>query len=75
VREHRTGVKNIHHPIVGRLDLTFQSMDLSSDRGLTMLVFSAEPASASFDGLQLLANWVSTDGDALARRASDSADA
>ncbi len=60
VREHRTGLKAIHHPIVGDLELTFQGMDLSSDRGLTMLVFSAEPGSASHDGLQLLANWATT---------------
>jgi transcriptional regulator with XRE-family HTH domain len=60
VREHRTGVKRIHHPIVGDLDLTYQAMDLSSDRGLQMLVFSAEPGSPSHDGLQLLANWAET---------------
>jgi transcriptional regulator with XRE-family HTH domain len=60
VREHRTGVKSIHHPVVGDLDLTYQAMDLSSDRGLQMLVFSAEPGSASHDGLQLLANWAET---------------
>jgi len=56
VREHRTGIKSVHHPVVGDLDLTFQGMDLSSDRGLQMLVFSAEPGSASHDGLQLLSN-------------------
>lgn len=60
VREHRTGIKSIHHPVVGALDLTFQSMDLTADRGLTMLVFSAEPGSASADGLQLLAGWEAT---------------
>ncbi|MGJ9373816.1 helix-turn-helix transcriptional regulator [Nesterenkonia sp. CF4.4] len=60
VREHRTGTKKIHHPVVGALDLTFQSMDLVSDRGLQMLVFSAEPGSASHDRLQLLASWTHT---------------
>lgn len=60
VKEHRTGTKSIHHPLVGDLDLTFQSMDLAYDRGLQMLVFSAEPGSASHDRLQLLANWVAT---------------
>ncbi|SBS71657.1 helix-turn-helix transcriptional regulator [uncultured Microbacterium sp.] len=60
VREHRTGLKSIHHPVVGDLDLTFQSMDLASDRGLQMLVFSAEPGSASHGRLQMLANWTST---------------
>ncbi|WP_235492622.1 MULTISPECIES: MmyB family transcriptional regulator [unclassified Leifsonia] len=60
VREHRTGVKSVHHPIVGDLDLTYQSMDVTADRGLQMLVFSAEPGSVSHDRLQLLANWAST---------------
>jgi transcriptional regulator with XRE-family HTH domain len=57
VREHRTGLKNVHHPVVGDLDLTFQAMDLASDRGLQMIVFSAEPGSASHERLQLLANF------------------
>jgi transcriptional regulator with XRE-family HTH domain len=62
VREHRTGIKSIHHPVVGDLDLTYQSMDLASDRGLQMLVFSAPPHSASADRLQLLANWAESSG-------------
>lgn len=64
VREHRTGIKSVHHPVVGDLELTFQGMDLASDHGLQMLVFSAEPGSASYDGLQLLSNL------ALAERAT-----
>lgn len=60
VREHRTGIKSIHHPVVGDLDLTYQGMDLVSDHGLQMLVFSAEPGSASHEGLQLLSNWAAT---------------
>jgi transcriptional regulator with XRE-family HTH domain len=60
VREHRTGIKSVHHPVVGNLDLTFETMDLVSERGLQMLVFSAEPGSASHDGLQLLAGWAAT---------------
>jgi transcriptional regulator with XRE-family HTH domain len=60
VREHRTGLKNVHHPVVGDLDLTFQAMDLASDRGLQMIVFSAEPGSPTHDRLQLLGSWAST---------------
>jgi transcriptional regulator with XRE-family HTH domain len=61
VREHRTGLKSIHHPVVGDLDLTYQGMDLATDRGLQMLVFSAEPGSPSQQRLQLLANWAETE--------------
>ncbi|MCU1524208.1 MAG: transcriptional regulator [Microbacteriaceae bacterium] len=60
VREHRAGIKSIHHPVVGDLDLTFETLDIKSEQGLQMLVFIAEPGSASHDGLQLLANWVAT---------------
>jgi len=60
VREHRTGLKLIHHPVVGDLDLTFQAMDLASDRGLQMIVFSAEPGTPSHERLQLLANLAET---------------
>lgn len=60
VREHRTGLKSVHHPLVGDLDLTFQAMDLASDRGLQMIIFSAEPGSASNERLQLLAGAIAT---------------
>ena len=58
VREHRTGTKSIHHPVVGSLDLHYEAMDVASEPGLTMLVFSAEIGSPSWQGLQLLASWV-----------------
>ena len=60
VRVHRTGTKNLHHPVVGDLDLTFEAMDLTSEPGLQLLAFSAAPGSASRDGLQLLAAWAAT---------------
>jgi hypothetical protein len=47
-------------------------MDLASDRGLQMLVFSAQPGSASADCLQLLANWAQSDASpAASERAID----
>ena len=60
VRVHRTGSKNLHHPIVGDLDLTFEAMDLTSDPGLQLLAFTAAPGSPSHDGLHLLATWAAT---------------
>jgi transcriptional regulator with XRE-family HTH domain len=60
VRVHRTGSKNVHHPVVGDLDLTFEAMDLTSAPGLQLLAFSAAPGSPSHDGLRLLASWAAT---------------
>jgi transcriptional regulator with XRE-family HTH domain len=60
VRFHRTGTKRIHHPIVGELDLSYESMELSADDGLSVAIFTAEPGSTSQQALDLLASWVAT---------------
>ena len=62
VRLHRTGVKHLHHPAVGELTLDFDAMELPADTGLTIIAYSAEPASASADNLRLLASWAATLG-------------
>ena len=61
VRLHRTGVKKVHHPVVGDLELTYEGMELPADPGLIMFVYTAEPASPSEDGLKLLASWAATE--------------
>jgi len=60
VRFHRTGVKHLHHPVVGDLILTFESMELTADAGLRLNAYSAEPGSPSQDALNLLASWSAT---------------
>lgn len=60
VRFDRSGHKNVHHPVVGDLHLTFEAMDLPADPGLSLIVYSAEPGSATADGLALLAGWAAT---------------
>jgi hypothetical protein len=60
VRFHHTGVKRLHHPVVGDLTLNYQTMQLTAGTGLTMAVYTAEPGSASQDALNLLASWVAT---------------
>jgi transcriptional regulator with XRE-family HTH domain len=60
VREHRTGVKKVHHPVVGDVTLSFEGLQITSARGLLMLPYTAEPGSASHDKLQLLASWAAT---------------
>jgi transcriptional regulator with XRE-family HTH domain len=60
VRFHRTGTKHIHHPVVGDLDLVYESMDVSADDGLSIAIFAAEPGSASQQALDLLASWTAT---------------
>ena len=61
VRFHRSGFKEIHHPIVGLLQLSFEVMDLPADPGLSLIVYSAEPGSSTDDAVNLLASWTATD--------------
>jgi transcriptional regulator with XRE-family HTH domain len=57
---HRTGRKRLHHPVVGDLDLDFESMDLPSEPGLVLNVYTAPAGSPSADGLRMLASWAAT---------------
>jgi transcriptional regulator with XRE-family HTH domain len=60
VHLHRAGNKMVNHPVVGRLELMYDTLELSADPGLTMLIYTAEPGTASADGLTLLASWAAT---------------
>jgi len=60
VRFHRTGHKILHHPVVGDLDLNFEAMELPSQPGLTLLVYTAPQHSPTADSLNLLASWAAT---------------
>jgi transcriptional regulator with XRE-family HTH domain len=59
VRFHRTGRKQLHHPVVGALDLSFEAMELPGE-ALTLLVYTAEPGSSSQQALDLLGSWAAT---------------
>ena len=60
VRSHDTGSKRFHHPVVGELTLTFETMTLVADSELTMFAYTAEPGSKSEESLSLLASWAAT---------------
>jgi transcriptional regulator with XRE-family HTH domain len=57
VRLHHTGVKRFHHPVVGDLEVGYETMPLPADPGLVLTIYSPEPASPSADALALLASW------------------
>lgn len=63
---HRSGIKRLRHPVVGDLDLNYESMELPSEPGLVMNVYTAPAGSASADGLRLLTTWVATQDAAAA---------
>ncbi|MER6163085.1 helix-turn-helix transcriptional regulator [Streptomyces violaceorubidus] len=57
VRHHGTGTKHFHHHAVGDLTLAFEGLEPAAAPGLTLTVYTAEPGSASEEGLRLLASW------------------
>jgi transcriptional regulator with XRE-family HTH domain len=60
VRFHRTGSKRLLHPVVGELELSYETLTLDADEGLRLALYTAEPGSASQQALDLLASWAAT---------------
>ncbi|WP_332601796.1 MmyB family transcriptional regulator [Arthrobacter sp. S2(2024)] len=40
VRFHRTGIKRMHHPVVGDLELSYEAMELPANPGWTMFAYT-----------------------------------
>jgi transcriptional regulator with XRE-family HTH domain len=57
---HRSGVKRLRHPVVGDLDLDYQSMELPGEPGLVLNVYTAAARTPTADALRLLASWAAT---------------
>jgi DNA-binding XRE family transcriptional regulator len=60
VRIHATGVKLLHHPVVGDLDLPFESLPLAAGSSWSLVAYTPEAGSATQDALALLASWEAT---------------
>jgi hypothetical protein len=60
VRFHRAGVKRLHHPVVGDLELSYEGLDLPADPGWHLYTFTAAPGAPSDERLRLLASWAAT---------------
>jgi transcriptional regulator with XRE-family HTH domain len=60
VRFHDTGNKDLYHPVVGDLTLTYNRMELAADPDLAITIWTAEPGSKSAEALSLLGSWAAT---------------
>ncbi|MBM9504064.1 helix-turn-helix transcriptional regulator [Actinacidiphila acididurans] len=52
------GTKSFHHPLVGPLDLSFESLHMPDDSGQWILMYSAEAGSPSDSALRLLLDFL-----------------
>lgn len=57
VKEKSHGVKRMHHPLVGHLELSFETFRLVDDQEQSLITYHAEPGSPSAEALRLLASW------------------
>ncbi|WP_123695984.1 helix-turn-helix transcriptional regulator [Agrococcus jenensis] len=57
VRTHGAGTKRFHHPVVGELLLAYEELAITAETGNVMMIYTAEPGSASAERLSLLASW------------------
>ena len=70
VRYHRSGRKRLRHPVVGQLDLDFEAMELPSEPGLTLNIYTAAAGTPTADALKLLASWAASQEQLATERAS-----
>ncbi|NJP48283.1 helix-turn-helix domain-containing protein [Actinacidiphila epipremni] len=59
VREKTYGVKRIHHPVAGDLELAYETLAFPGDPDLTLVIYTPAPNSPTSDRLTLLASWSS----------------
>jgi MmyB-like transcription regulator ligand binding domain len=60
VRFHRAGSKRLHHPVVGELEVRYETMTIDADEGLCLAIYTCETESTSQQALDLLASWTAT---------------
>jgi transcriptional regulator with XRE-family HTH domain len=60
------GVKRFEHPIVGRVDVDYETFPVPGEPDQQLFVYSTQPASASNDALRILASWRTDQTDAPA---------
>ncbi|MEE1756243.1 helix-turn-helix transcriptional regulator [Streptomyces sp. SP18CS02] len=57
VQDKGHGAKRLHHPLVGEMSLTYETLRVADEHDVSMVTYTAEPGSASAESLRLLANW------------------
>lgn len=62
VHQRTHGTKRLRHPVVGPLDVQFETLAIPSDEQVLYL-YTTEPGSSSEEALSLLSSWMQTPGD------------
>ncbi|MET9615349.1 helix-turn-helix transcriptional regulator [Kitasatospora indigofera] len=57
VQDKTSGTKGFHHPVVGRLELAYETLRAADDPSQALITYAPEPGSPSADALRLLLSW------------------
>ena len=70
MRFHDTDIKDLHHPVVGDITLTYDRVEVAADPGQMLMIWT-EPGSKSAEALSLLGSWGRVTSTAGATRRPD----
>lgn len=57
VYRHAHGSKTLHHPVVGEITFSYESLTVDGDQDVSMALHTVEPGSPSEQNLRLLVSW------------------
>jgi hypothetical protein len=57
VKEKSFGYKALSHPLVGRMDMGYESFPLTGEKDMLLIMYVPQPGSAAAEKLALLASW------------------
>ncbi|GGS90328.1 helix-turn-helix transcriptional regulator [Streptomyces cinerochromogenes] len=57
VQDKTSGTKRFRHPVVGQLELAYETLRAADDPDQALITYAAEPGSPSHDGLRMLLAW------------------
>ncbi|MBG0568592.1 helix-turn-helix transcriptional regulator [Actinoplanes aureus] len=73
VKDKTFGAKLLHHPVVGDLELAFETLALPGEPDQLLVTYTAPPGTPTYERLQLLASWTAPQADPVAKAASPTA--
>ncbi|MCV7178168.1 helix-turn-helix domain-containing protein [Mycolicibacterium sphagni] len=57
VKEHRSGIKTLRHPLLGEITLPFEDLHVDAAPDQLLMVYTPPPGSTEHDAIMLLASW------------------
>ncbi|PBC71468.1 transcriptional regulator with XRE-family HTH domain [Streptomyces sp. TLI_235] len=65
VQDKTSGSKRFHHPLVGDLELAYDTLRAADDPDQALITYTADPGTPSHDALRMLLAWTASDGPAV----------